>query len=323
MEETVKKTGFLKTFISVCSGTEIFPELSKFSLFKMIGHLVVLAVICAFANVAIRFHPFNVEYEDACREMQNKFGGVQYNSAGIVPEKFADKRATLFLDDLRVDYIPSLKELGDFKSDGDFDFGIIWTPRSILLWTRIGDKLVPVLPLVVPTLVDSSSLKDRLSFYLNRMKDQSDTDSNLLLFATVYKIPKNQTFHNDSNLFRDFNSNLLDIPLRLPTLYIFYLATDILVNILLISPLYIFVFTIFSAFLGKSEMLGMKFSQLFIIGIYTGVPGTVIATLYTILNLPYLDFQSVFLIAYLVYSFPVFSRLRKECAKKGPGTPLA
>ena len=316
MEKEMGKKGFLKTFISVCSGTAVFPELAEFSLFKAIGHLFILAAICASANVAMRYHPFNVEFENACGELQERFGKIEYTETGIVPAKLAENSSTLLLNDVRVDYLPSINKLNEFKPDGDFDFGILWTPRSILLWTQIGDKQVPVLPLIVPEMIDNSTLNERFSFYWDRMKDQSESESTLRSFAKMYEIPTTQKIQNDSNLFRDFKSNLLQIPLRLPILYVFYLASEILVNILLVSPLYILVFTMFSATLGKSEMLGLKFSKLFIIGIYTGVPGTVIATLYTILKLPYLDFQSVFLIAYLVYSFPVFARLRRECLKK-------
>ena len=321
MEKEMKKKGFLKTFISVCSGTAVFPELAEFPLFKAIGHLLLLAVICAAANVAMRYHPFNVGYEQACAELQEKFGGVEYTKTGIVPEKLAENGGALLMDDIRVDYIPSIKELDEFTPDGDCDFGVLWTPRSIFLWSRIGDKPVPILPLVVPVVVDSSSLSDRIAFYWDRMKDQSESGSTLRFFAEMYEIPATQIIKNDSNQFRDFKSNLLEVPLRLPFLYVFYLVSEILVNILLVSPLYILVFTMFSATLGKSEMLGLKFSKLFIVGIYTGVPGTVIATLYTILKLPYLDFQSVFLIAYLVYSFPVFARLRQERVKKGSAAP--
>lgn len=317
------KSGFLKTFISVCSGTSVFPKLVGYPLFKAIWHLVLLAVICASANIAMRYHPFNVEFEKACADLQKRFGGVEYTSVGIVPEKLATKSGALMLEDLRVDYMPSLKKLDDFKPDGDFDYGIVWTPRSIFLWARVGDKPVPVLPLIVPELVDSSTLNDRLAFYWNRMQDQSESDSSLRSFAEMYEIPSTQTIKNDSDLFRDFKSNLMQVPLRLPTLYIFYLASEMLVNILIVSPLYILIFTMFSATLGKSEMLGLKFPQLLIIGIYTGMPGTVIATLYTILNLPYLDFQSVFLIAYLVYSFPVFGRMRLNRMKKNSPTPPA
>ena len=99
----MKQHGFLKTFISVCSGTEIFPKLSGISLFRAIGHLILLALICASANIAMRYHPFNVEFEKLCGELQNKFGGLNYTTEGIVPEREPKTKNTLIVDDLRVD----------------------------------------------------------------------------------------------------------------------------------------------------------------------------------------------------------------------------
>ncbi|NOY74907.1 MAG: hypothetical protein GXP32_03845 [Kiritimatiellaeota bacterium] len=315
----MKRHGFLKTFISVCSGTEIFPTIASFPLIKAIGHLILLSLVCASANIAMRYHPFNVEFEKVCGELQNKFGDLSYTAAGVVPERSPEKPESIVFDDLRVDYFPALKDLAEFKPGDDCGGGIVWTPRSIILWDKTDDKAVPLIPLIVPTFVDKTSLKEAFDFYWTRMSAQSDSKSTLQTFAKLYEIPSSQPILNDSTSFRNFQSNILSVPLRVPTLYILYLASEMLVNILLISPMYILVFTMFSSLLGKSDMLGLSFRKLFVIGLYTGVPGTVIAALYTILQLPYLDFQSVFLIAYLVYSFPVFNRLRREFVKENSG----
>ena len=307
--------GFVKTFIGVCSGTEIFPELAEFPLLKAIGHLILLALVCAAANIATRYHPFNVEFEKACVALQNKFGGLRYTSKGVVPEKEPDKPATLAFDDFRVDYFPNQKDLNHFKPDDDCDGGFVWTPRSIIYWRLIANEPTPLLPLLVPTTLKGDSLTDQTTFFWDSLRN-SPNDSSLKHFAKLYQVPKSQPITNDSSYFRDFRSNIFaGVPLKLPILYILLLGAEILINALLISPLYILVFTLFSSTLGKSEMLGMKFSQLFVVGLYTGMPGTVIATLYTLLELPYLDYQSVFLMAYVIYSFPVFSRLRMERLK--------
>ena len=146
---------------------------------------------------------------------------------------------------------------------------------------------------------------------------KGDTDDSLSLFdmAEMYQIPTKQ-IKTKKIPFRKFETNMLSVPFRLTTVFVLFLIGQILVNCLVFSPLYILIFSMFSFFLGKSNMLSVKFSQLFVVGVYTGFPGIVIATLYTALNLPSLDFQSVFLISYLFYSFPVFGRLRWDQIQK-------
>lgn len=313
----MKKTyGFFNTFISVCSGTAIFPEIVKFPFMRMVWHLFILAVLGGIINVAFRYHPFNVVYEESCTKLQKKFGNLHYSEKGILPTENPDKRGTVYMDDFQIDYLPEIEDLKDFKPEDDYFYGIAWTPFTICVWLKYDNQPAAFMPLLIPVVNDSDDFQKSLSLIMKKIKGSSDSPTSLYEMAEIYKIPPKQ-FNTEKIPFRNFETNIIfGIPYSLKTLFLIYVFAEILINCLIASPIYILIFSMFSYFLGKSNMLSLKFSQLFIVGIYTGFPGIVIAILYSALRLPYLDFQSVFLISYLFYSFPVFGRLRFEQVQK-------
>ena len=311
----MRKNGFINTFISVCSGTDVFPKIAQYSILRMLWHLILIAILGGCINVAFRYHPFNTAYEAYCAKLERKFGDINFSEKGITPTLHPDKGGTVRIDDIRVDYFPKMDDLHTFKPNDESLFGIAWTPKSAVAWVLYNKTPSPFMPMLVPAVSDQEQVKKGVSFMFSRMKGEADETLSLYEVSDIYKIDLTPADFTKVP-FREFKTNVMGVPQKIPTLFMLFLFGEILANCLLISPIYILIFTLFSYFLGKSEMLSLKFTKLLIIGIYTGFPGIVIATLYTALNLPYLDFQSVFLISYLIYSFPVFTRLRMEQIKQ-------
>ena len=306
----MKRYGFIKTLLGVCSGTDIFPEIVKFPLPRVLWHLLLVALLGSIINVSFRYHPFNLSFESACSKLQQKFGEINYSEKGMLPTISPDKHQTVYLNDLRIDFFPRQDDLKEFTPDNDSILGIAWTPVSLVSWVYYDKKVSPLFPLLLPNAVNDE-FNDSASFLMKRMQGSSEGTFSLYKVSSIYRLQPGE--HDSATIpFREFKTNILGIPCRIPTVYIIYLIFEMMLNCLIFSPVYILIFTLFSYFLGKSNMLTLKFSELFTVGIYTGFPGFVIAIFYTALNLPYLDFQSVFLIAYLFYSFPVFTRLRLD-----------
>jgi hypothetical protein len=274
----MKNHGFINTFLSVCSGTTDFPEIAKYPFYRMLLHLVILSVLCGAVNVAFRYHPFNLTYEETCAKLAAKFGEIQTSAYGMRPARNPDKHGTAYFEGFRVDYFPAENELKTFKPGEDYLFGVAWTPVSMIAWVNLENKPAPFLPLLIPTAPDSEKINEGMSFMLNKMKGDSGKTLTLYDVSKIYSINP-ELLKKTSIPFREFRTNILGVPLRIPTIYIIFLMVEILVNCLLISPVYILIFTLFSFFLGKSNMLPLKFSKIFIVGIYTGFPGIVIATL--------------------------------------------
>jgi hypothetical protein len=309
--------GFLRTFIAVCSGTEVFPELIKRSFFRAVWHLIILTVICSFINMALRLHPFNDTFEECCANLSECFGKIEYSAKGITPTINPEKSHSASYADFRVDYLVDSADLKAYSPNKEFTKGIVWTPESVLFWLRyMEDEGCTVFPLLIPT----SQLKSTTQM-LELYKEATSRESKKQLFYTFSKMYRILPFENSTSTpFREFKSNVLFwIPMTLPVLYSVFLFFHIFLNALIISPIYILFFTSFSYLFGRSSTMNMKFPELYISGIYTGFPGIVIGTLYVALGLPGLDFQSVFLISYFVYSFAVFSRLRGAGSKSVSG----
>lgn len=306
----MKTTGFLSTFIAVCSGTEIFPELIKRSFFRGVWHLVILALICSSINVALRLHPFNRAFEECCDVLTKRYGSIEYSGKGITPLIKPDESRSASYEGFRVDYLANPQELNTYRPNKEFNRGIAWTPESVLFWMRFLDgEDWTVFPLLIPT-NQLKSTGEMLELYQKASKNDKSTPP-FTIFSEMYRI---SPFKNTrSVLFREFKSNVMFwVPLSLPMLFAVFMFSYIMMNCLLISPIYILFFTSFSYLFGRANMMKMNFPQLYISGIYTGFPGIVIASLYVGLDLPVMDFQSIFLIAYFIYSFAVFARFRVD-----------
>jgi hypothetical protein len=303
--------GFVATTLAVCSGTAIFPALRRASFFRMLFHLLTLSLICALATVMFRLHPFTKGYRDMCAKLDKTFGGLKRSPAGMVPAKDPDQPKTVFFKTMRVDYFPNQEQAASFEPDDDFNAGILWTPTAVANWTRLSKDAYWIMPLVWPTIADNP---EKFVEFSNNLRWKAVEKKDFAKTCAALSVPPSDMMPwNDSSDFFDFKTNIMaGIWMNIPSVYGIYLFVGLLFNALLVSPLYILIFTSFSFAFGRAGTLGMKFGELFAIGIYTGFPGTIIATLYTALGLPALDYQGVYLLAYLVYSFPVFSRITRE-----------
>ena len=312
-------TGFIRTFIAVCSGTEVFPALVKRSFFRAVWHLILLAIICGGINLALRLYPFNKAFEESCTNLSKRFGKIEYTEKGIVPSINPEKARSASSNDFLVDYLLNSEALKNYIPNKKFNRGIVWTPTTVLLWQRPADvENCIILPLLIPppwtTSVKQGNPSELLAKVLTLYKHATRSESDFNRFydySVIYALPfaKNKKVIQ----FREFHTNVLFwIPMTFPVMYAIFLFLYIFMNSLIMVPVYILFFTSFSYFFGRSSMMNMKFSELYISGIYTGFPGIVIATLYTALGLPLMDFPNIFLISYFVYSFAVFNRFRKD-----------
>ncbi len=308
---------FPATFISVCSGTSEFPDFIKRPFWTVAWHLAVLALLCGLANVALRLHPFQKDLEEMLKILSSRFGSIEFTDAGMLPSGLPENTPmSASYGKLRVEFIPDEGQLTEYKPDADFSYGIVWTPRSVMLWLRHFDgENLSILPLLLPT----EDLKRPAEMY-GLFRKASSEDQSSPPFHTVsqmYLISPSENAGRAPLEFRGFKSNIMMwIPLSIPMLYSVFLFASIVFSILVVSMLYILFFTSFSYMFGTRKLMKLSFMQLLACGIYTGFPGFVIATLYVALQLPYLDFQTTFLVCYFIYSFAVFARLRNSFLPK-------
>jgi hypothetical protein len=308
----MKEKGFFQTLMSVCAGTESFPVLIQQPAIKTILNIVILAFLCAIFNVSIGLYPFYKTYMATCKQLEKKFGSIEFSEVGIIPKIEPEKQNCVINDkDFRIDYIPSVSDLKKFKPKLNYQTGIVWTPKSVLFWMRLledKEKLL-IFPLLLPVseLYEPNKMRELIDKVQN-----TDATPSFYTLAEIYKVSANDFAQTNSSTFFNFTSNILFwIPLNIPTIYAVFLFSSILFNILFLSMMYLLFFTLFSFFLGRGGNFGLSFSEIWKASVYTAFPGFLIATVYTSLNLPFLNFLTIFLISYFVYYFAVFSKLKQ------------
>jgi len=313
----MKNKGFFKTVFCVCSGTEGFPVLIQQPFPVTILNILLLTFFCALFNIAIGFYPFFKEYNNTVKLLERKFSKIEYSDKGIRPELNPDKPGTIINDSLfRIDYFPNNDQVKSYKPESTYPMGVFWSPQNILFWIRTtvkGDNLL-VFPMLIP--VRYADSRGDLIELLRNSTATSDT-SVLEASARFYRLNCNEFKSRSLVDFSSFTSNtIMWIPMTIPVVYIVYLFSFIVINIVFISMLYLLLFAAFAYFFLKGSGMKLAFSELFKTAIYTAFPGFIIATIYTGLKLPYLDFQTIFLMSYFIYYFAVFSRLKDVFVSK-------
>ena len=309
----MKPKGFLQTLMSVCAGTEDFPVLIQQPTIQTILNIFILALLCAVFNVSVGLYPFYKSYISTCKQLEKKFGGIQFNEKGIIPQKSPEKQNCVVNDeDFRIDYFPDIDTLKTYKPKKNYMRGVVWTPQAVLYWVRLmeGHDELMIIPLLLPV---KNLYTAKEMYALIKKVDNADKIPSFYSLAEIYKISPKESSDRTSISFYNFTSNiLLWIPLTIPALYtVVYLFSKIMFYILFVSMLYLLFFTIFLYFLGRGNNLGLSFSEIWKATVYTSFPGFIIATIYTSLKLPYSDFQMIFLISYFIYYFAVFSKLKE------------
>ncbi len=303
------KIGFIQAFLGVCSGTEIFSDLKNTPFHRAIWHLFILSIFCGFINVAFQLHPFNKAFEEVSANLAKKLGEIELSSNGLVPTKNIDAPSSVVYEDFRVDYLSSSDDLKRYEPNSEYHKGIVWTPDSLLYWFKYANtEEYSILPLLLPV----NNLKTPSEMYaLFEKASKKDATQLFYILSEMYTISDNDNIAPTP--FREFEMNIfMWIPFSIPVLFSIYLFLSTFANIMALSFFYLSLFSIFSYIFGKSSMLNLSFAKTFMISIYIAFPGAIIATLYTALKLPYLSFQTIFLISYFIYSIPVFARLQRE-----------
>lgn len=305
--------GFFSIIRSVSCGTDIFIKLKDVPLIKSVLHLFMLAILCTAAIIAIRSYPVYTQVKHAFSKFNARMGNVIIKENGVYPEKTPETaRSFMVTDSLRMEYFPERKckigKLDDYLSK----YGIIWLPDIVLYWKKIDNKKYFVMP-VVFTKEEKESLPTKL---LNRNE----------IGEFIQSSPHIKTFRPDGSFYRVFKDLGTNSSIKLDsTQWIISVAISLIfIKYGLISMVTIlfstFSYTIVSVsvfyILSRHTLKQLNYSQLFVIAVYTGFPATMVASCFPALDLPFFDYQTIYLAGFLVYFFVVINTLEKQMNKK-------
>ena len=307
---------FLKIVYSVCSGTEIFREIIKFSALKALRHLIFLAIICSLAFVLIKTSEVKHEINDLTEYFYKQFGNITVKDNGIYPGEKPDQARNLSYNFIQINYYPKLPS--DKKLDINDDLntmGYVWFPDNIFIWKKFNKTDF----LIYPALVSNDPIrnkaiilnglglvsKDSIVSYIEKFRVNDFKDLKFLLAAQL-NIPL-MAFLNlkQGNInYTDISSNIFKWTAA--GIFIGFFIT-IFFNTIIYSLLFAAVYSITN----RSNLYNLKFKGFWVVAVYASFPGIIIGTIFSTANLIWLQYQTVFLIAFIVYLLAVTQKLRK------------
>jgi len=311
--------GFIKTLLSICGGTALFPKLLEGSMFRALWHLLLLAFCVAVFTLSMRAIPVRNSVQSLQESFSLSFGSLRVSDEAILPEKKQDEPGSACTPGfIRIDYFPSPEAIDtkEILNDTELPRGIVWTPSLALLWTR---ALVPESwfgPMEEKYVLMPFAYRDKIlsSWPGSNPVSPSELQEKLKALGTAAENIKGDSF------FRIYPGLPMLEPLLLhlwDMLLVFMLSSEFLMAFFGVFSFSVFYasFTALICYNSWRELNPNKKLSLggvFAVGLYTGFPAVIIASCFPALDLPFLDYRWAFTLCFLAYFFPVFNRIQKS-----------
>ncbi|MCP3965169.1 MAG: hypothetical protein GY750_20605 [Lentisphaerae bacterium] len=284
---------FFTAISGIFRGTSVFLVLMRHSLFKALLHLVMFCILCAAMLTVIQAVMHFKDIDNSWSLFNEECGGIQYTSKGILPIKQPEKMRFFSLPGnweilyLPADYKGKVPDLKNSRSQR----GFIWTPSMVVSWARTqsnGYVVVPFIYYVIPKTFKINFLKQE--DVLKYIKENSSVSGQPNIPLSILTPSATKTAF---------------------TVIMFGVGT---VALLVQALLFVSIFSLIFNLIGSRRRGTLKLRDLFVVGTYTTFPPLLIASAYNALELPFLSFNTVFLICFTVFLMYVVSSLENKLA---------
>jgi hypothetical protein len=313
----MKKNNFFKILVSVCSGTKIFPEIVKNSIFRVLFHLILISILCAAVFVVIRTPELKRNISEVTSFLQKEFGNVVVKKDGVYPENNPKKERSLSYSSVQISYYPTLPEEKNFQIDDKLDnLGFIWLPSGITGWIRLDASRYVVYQGI--TSKDSPqwfSVTNKEGIYPYLKSNQIDNYDSIYtclcaplpgdipLFMLLAPLPPG------INTFLGFVADVYWYSAIMA-------AVKIMIMIIFNALFYSLLFALFFSISGRrSPKREYTFKTAFNTAIYAGFPAIIIGILFTIAKMAWLEYQTVYLIAMFIYLIVITQKNKRNRIK--------
>lgn len=304
MECKPRNMNFGSIFISVCRGVGDFPKLMNMAMFRVLLHLFFLAFLMALFITGSRSFAFFRSINNLCDDINQQCGDFVMSDQGLRPTIEPDKAKKIYSVNCSLRYFPN----NDFKLENinkDLNhIGVIWTPGIMLMWVRLPDDKYSAVPLVYPVIKNEWGLAE-LTTRLTAMSSLSTTE--LAEYIKTKGAPQGP--FNVKFIQRGIDSARPAIKFYTAVIVFGAFFSQIFFQALLFIGIYALIFS----FVGGGRIRKLKFRQIFAVATYCAFPAIFIASFFPALRLP-IDYQTVFLFAFLIYLVIVFNFLQRLLA---------
>lgn len=306
----MNKRNFFSLLYSVCTGTSLFTEIANFKVIKTLWHLLILVVLVSLAFSLVSYSGLKNRIEAGSAFMQKNFGDILVDNKGVFPSIEKDKEKHINYEYMSVDYLPDQASLDKFKFSSETSLsGFIWTPFKVIGWLKLNDSQIVVYP-AVSSQYDTRFLsiypKEQFESYI-KYSDKLEIFTNLMLRVCIQSgIPVvGAAMLKESNSFSDFTA---DFALWSSFIVFFKFFISAFFNVIF----YALIFAAIYAFTEKDGALNYKLKNFFVLAVYVSFPAIIIGTIFESVQTQYLEYSTVFIIAFVVYLFVVTNQLKRN-----------
>lgn len=297
--------GFFPALWGACRGTGIFFTLRRNSWARTLFHLFLLSVLCAggiTAGQGVRTARQIRHYAD---RFFDGFGGIRLGRDGVQPVAEPGKaRVRELAPSVRVFYFPAVPAEGISIPEQELlltDYGFVWTPKLLVTLVRIPAgkgwqcSAVPMgwFSPASPRVVTDAELPGYLASLRepsHRVAGGSEASSVLSESETV---------------------SILVTSLCIGLFVVNWLA--VFFQPLLYTAIFVLVFRL----TGGRQLRTLSLSEFWRIGIYSGFPVMLVAGCFPALDLPFLRYDTVYMIGLVGYWLVVTGRIERAGTEGG------
>ena len=313
----MRKPNFIKILFSVCSGTKIFPEIVKNSIFRSLFHLILISILCAAGFVIIRTPELKKSISEVTGFLNNEFGSVIVKKDGVYPEKNPKKERNLKYSYVQVNYYPVLPKEKDFQIDDKLDnMGFIWLPTGVTGWIKLDStRFVVYQGIASKTSPQWFSVTDKKGIY-SYIKGNNIREFDSVYTCLCAPLPGDiplfmllAPLNSGPNTFDGFAGDVYWYSAIMA-------AVKIIIMIIFNALFYSLLFALFFSISGrKAPEREYTFKTAFNTAVYAGFPAIIIGILFTIAKMQFLEYQTIYLIAMFIYLIVITQKNKRKNIK--------
>ena len=289
-------TGFFRAFFGTCCGRAVFADLRHQSWGKTVLHLFIMSLITGAVVGGVRSCRVNDGMTPLKISFIETFGGeLRFDHSknapfsALIPAENPEKPRELALPGRgRLYYTGTARRVPDSLKDSR-TYLVVWTPKAFFVVQREGEKYLIVTqdPATAKMEQRSGSLADVERLFREapdslppRLGDM-DTEKTEILFSSFGSL-----------------------------VYIFLILWSVGRNFLLVW-IYTGIFMLMYRLLNgpAGNLRALTPGQMWKCGIYASFPPMAVATCFPALELPFLSFETVFMLGLLIYWMAVMARM--------------
>ena len=284
----VKPCGFIGAFIGCCCGTGIFVTLSRHSVWRMLLHLLLLALLISIPVTYFVGRRAEPEFSAAREIFISSFGKeILFNTEarGFQPAKDPRKaRSAVFPGFGRIFYYPSVPEkLPDSSTYADLSCFAVWSPGNLSVAYRGTDS-----QWVVNTFNRSG-----ISFFVSSRPEE--------LFKIVPAEPTGKVIAFDS-------AQLFD---EISFAYRIRVFVSHAAAVFILPLIYSLILQIVLRFT-FAKVTSPNYFEWWKCGVYAAFPGALIASAINAFDLPLISFTTAYMLSAMVYGLHAVMRVEYE-----------